>query len=355
MSSDRSAFALEAFDAVADEDRPPAAAPVCDLAELASALARVEALVSAGADERGDAVAAIERIADIAFVLHEREVEPSLCDALDAAMREISAANARNQASVQRAHEAAELLRAVARRLDAMMAAQAQPQASRSAAHSDELECADEFPAPTRLFDADVAADGAFAQTVAALAESLPERSGAALAQSRDHGTDGGAAPDALPHSDVEPELAETLPSAWMQEENPVSGAGEEAAPRKGFAATSAAVAAPDPAAAASLALPSGAAAAPAVDVHRSIDPDEDPGDLFEPTPDIRPAADAAAPPPAMSADTTQDIAPPASLAPQSPRSAAGAPAYAASRHAVSDPLAPIRALSEEELIALFS
>lgn len=312
-------------------DQPFAAAPVCDLAELASALARVEALIAAAVDERPDVAAALERIADIAFVLHEREVEPSLCDALDAAMREVAEANARNRSTVQRAQEAVEILRALARRLEVMMAAQAQPEAPQSAAYGDELECADELPAPARLFDAEVAEDGAFAETVAALAESLPERSGAALAQSQDHVAESGAAPDALTHSDVEHEQAEISPSAWMQAENPVSGAGEEPAPRT------------------SLAESISTAATPAVDTPSSIDPDEDPGDLFEPAPDLRPQAVAAVPPPAVSASTIQETPPPPSLAPQPPRGAAGAPAYA------NDPLAPIRALSEEELIALFS
>lgn len=344
MSSDRSAIAFERLarselSAARGEElgwgnQPFAVAPVCDLAELASALARVEALIAAAVNESPGAAAALERIADIAFVLHEREVEPSLCDALDAAMREIGEANARSRARVQRAQEAVALLRALARRLEVMMAAQAQPQ---SAAHGDELERADEFPAPARLFDAKVAEDGAFAETVAALAESLPERSDAALAQSQDHVAESGAAPDALTHSEVEPEQAEISPSVWMQAENPVSGAEEESAPRMRRAESI------------------NTAATPAVDTSSSIDPDEDPGDLFEPTPDMRPEADAAVPPLAVSTSTIQETPPPPSVAPQPPRGAAGAPAYAASRPTANDPLAPIRALSEEELIALFS
>jgi len=317
--------------------RPFAAAPVCDLAELVSALARVEALIAAAVDESPDAAAALERIADIAFVLHEREVEPSLCDALDSAMREIGEANARHGDKVQCAHEAGELLRELMRRLEAMMAAQAQRQASPPAAHGDEFECADEFPAPARLFDADVAEDGAFAQTVAALAESLPERSDGALVRSQDHVADSGAAPDALAYSDVEPEHAKIAPSAWGQAENPVSGAEEESAPP------------------ASLAASISAAAVPAVDAGRSIDPDEDPGDLFEPTPDMRPAADTAARSPAMSANAIKETPPSSGLAPQASRGTANGPAHAAARPAADDPLAPIRALSEEELIALFS
>lgn len=342
MASEQSAVAFERLDEAADGSRSPAAAAVCDLAELASALAQAEALVSAGLDENPDAAAALERIADIAFVLHEREVERSLCDALDAAMREIGEANARNRASVQRAREAAELLRTLARRLDAMMAAQAQPQAA-GLDHSSEVECADEFPASARLFDADVTEDGAFAQTVAALAQSLPERSDAAPAQLADQATDNRAAPEAPTHSDVEAESAEAI-----------RGAGEEAASPAAVAATSAAVPLSEAAGLGSVASSVDAADARAVETHQSIDPDEDPGDLFEPLTTMPPAAEAPAPGRVMSAPP-EAAAPPATHASQSPRAAADASAQAASRPVVTDPLAPIRALSEEELIALFS
>lgn len=330
----------------ADDSGPPAAAPACDLAELAAALAEIEALFSAGTGEIPDAAAAVERIADIAFVLHEREVEPSLCDALDAAMRDLNEANAHNRASAQRAHEAVELLRALARRLDAMMAAQAEPQAPGSAAalqgaaENDDLKCADELPAPARLFDADVTADGAFAQTVAALADALPEHSDADPAQSQHDVADCGSVPEAVAHSLAQSEQAETAPGAWVQAENPVSGAGEKSVEELSGS---------------SLASSIGAAAALAVDTHCSIDPDEDPGDLFEPSPDLRSAADAAVAPPTMRTNSAEDAVPGASLAPQSSGSPAEVPASAASRSAANDPLAPIRALSEEELIALFS
>jgi len=352
MASDQTAVAFERLDEVADEDRRPAAAPACDLAQLASLLAQAEALVIAAADESPDAIAsAIERIADIAFVLHEREVEPSLCDALDAAMREISEANARNRASVQRAHEAAELLRALAQRLDAMMAAQAQLQAEAArSADGVEFECSDEFPPPARLFDADIPEDGAFAQTVAALAESLPERSSPAPAEFQEVAVDAGVASEALMPSAAEREQAERPAGTSVQEEKSGNGAEEDHAPREEVAAPSTAVPSVDPAPFANSAPTAGAAIPAAVEVNRSIDPDEDPGDLFEPISGIRPAPEAPAPVAAV-----QETAPSASLPPQSPRAAANGPAPAASRPLANDPLAPIRALSEEELIALFS
>jgi hypothetical protein len=312
MSSDRSAVALERLDAAPDEGGAFAVAPARDLAELAAALARAEALINAGAEDSPDAAAAIERIADIAFVLHEREVEPSLCDALDAAMRDIGEANARNRANVDRVHEAAALLRSLARRLDAMMAAQAEAQVPESDAEG-------ELSAPAQLFDADLAEDKAFAETVAALAQSLPE--------------------------------AASVPAQSPAEE-PVSGTGEETAGRAALPEsadvgerTFAGVAVSGdhvwPAAVeavASLASSAAIVAAPAVETHQAVDPDEDPGDLFEPMPGVRPAA----------SDNADGQPPQSSSGP-------GAPAYAAPRLPANDPLAPIRALSEEELIALFS
>ena len=81
-----------------------------DLIAIAAAIDRVEALIGAGTAPGPDGSAAAERVADIAFVLHERDVEASLCDALDAAVREICDACALNEAAAQRTHEAAELL-----------------------------------------------------------------------------------------------------------------------------------------------------------------------------------------------------------------------------------------------------
>lgn len=354
MSSDRSAVAFERIalsqpSPVSEEragwgDPARAVAPSCDLAELASALAQAEALVAACADHSPDAAAALDRIADIAFVLHEREVEPSLCDALDAAMREISEAHARNRANVQRAHEAAELLRGVGRRLDAMIAAQAQPQAPGMAAvDSGELECADEFPAPARLFESEVAHDTGFAQTVAALADSLPRPGGATPAQCPDHLPPvDGAASEPLPHSDV---VAEQTDSA----EAP-SRAGEDGAPDDDAGAMAAAASSSDPAAIANHVSLVAAAAAPIVE---AIDPDDDPGDLFEPM-HGESAADTSASLPMMSAAAKEPAAA-IGIAPQPSLEAAAALTSVGSRSAANDPLALIRALSEEELIALFS
>jgi hypothetical protein len=491
MSSDPSAAAFARLDAAADESPPAAAAPPRDLVELAAALARVEALLAAGAADVPDGAAAVERIADIAFVLHEREVERSLCDALDAAVREIGAADAVKLANAQRAREAAELIRELSRALGEMVAtvrAKPQPQAAATVAE-------DEPPAPAGLFEAPMAEDDAFALTVAALAKGLPEPAAAVAPPHEMPETI--AAEAAVTHSDntveaptswaavepvpsnveavsepmpVEEMLAEQMPveetsaaalpvdsllpgpsaseSASGEDEpaavasaeppepdamvlaNAPSQAPADEAANTGYdepvAATqgdTTAIAPPDrvaadagsdlqiaasavsdhdhappaaeadPVAAAEPidravearaydeqdAAPHQAAPPPSVGSHPSIDPDEDPGDLFEPMADARPAASAFAPasiaaPPSHGDAVPGDAVPvsgpseglplaaaaavevksqqPASV---TPRLSAGAPAHGAPRAAANDPLAPIRALSEEETIALFS
>src|ERR1700744_3874146 len=65
-----------------------------DTGSLVAALTRIEAAVGGQARSSESAVtpdlaAAVEKIADIAFTLRERGGDPALCDALDAAAREI--------------------------------------------------------------------------------------------------------------------------------------------------------------------------------------------------------------------------------------------------------------------------
>jgi hypothetical protein len=122
MSSESSGAAMGSAAAGLDEPSPRAATHLADdVADLASAIDRVAALIAASAVAPGDAIAdALERIGDIAFVLHERPVEASLCDALDAAVREIGECEALGEASAQRSRQAAELLRELSRRASAM-------------------------------------------------------------------------------------------------------------------------------------------------------------------------------------------------------------------------------------------
>jgi len=76
--------------------------------------------------------------------------------------------------------------------------------------------------------------------------------------------------------------------------------------------------------------------------------PQEDPADLFEPASVPTPPAEAAA-------SATADAAVPAEPPAEPPRAVPPPPARAIPRPPGSDPLAAVRDLSEEELIALFS
>jgi len=166
-----------------------------ELTGIAMAIERVEALLVAYGLVPGGADA-IERIADIAFVLHERDVEASLCDALDAAIRELNNANVVKQANVQHVRQAAELLRELSLRVADMIALLqvspaaaadqaaasdaapqegepplAEPQASEDVSDGEILD--GEIPREG-LFTAELLEDDEFARAVAELAASLP-------------------------------------------------------------------------------------------------------------------------------------------------------------------------------------
>src|SRR5580692_4801225 len=92
-----------------------------DTTMVVSAIDRIKAALAAGTLSTPDVSAAIERLSDIAFMLHERPVEATLCDGLDAAIREISEAGARSASVADGARNAAELLRALAGRVSGMI------------------------------------------------------------------------------------------------------------------------------------------------------------------------------------------------------------------------------------------
>ena len=164
--------------------------PTNELTGIAAAIERVEALLTTGgpAPEGADA---IERIADIAFVLHERDVEASLCDALDAAVRELGNANAARHANVLHVRQAAELLRELSQRVADMIAllqvstppaandtatTEAAPQKGEPATAelpTGDNALDDEIPREG-LFGAELLEDDEFARAVAELAASLP-------------------------------------------------------------------------------------------------------------------------------------------------------------------------------------
>ena len=250
MSTDPSTAAFARPDA-ADESRLLAAAQALDVAELIAALAQVEALLADG-PEGSEGSAAIERIADIAFVLHEREVERSLCDGLDAAVREIGAADAVKRASAQRAREAAALLRELTQALNEILATAGVEQHEQPAAivveappapnngqtvqdgRDAEAGEADEPATPAALFDADMPEDDAFALTVAALADALPEAAGAAPVDSQPEMPEPFAASEPLTHSKSENGPDEKSTGPFQPEEVIVShSAAEEDLPEE--------------------------------------------------------------------------------------------------------------------------
>ena len=161
--------AIARIEATLRGDGPPHADAAGDLMEIAAAIDRIGAALAAGTPPASDISAAIERLLDIAFMLHERPVEATLCDGLDAAIREISQANMRSESTAAGVREAAELVGALAGRVREMMALSSASRGGPQPAgeNVDATSGAGFFELATN--------DGeTFAQAVAELAASLP-------------------------------------------------------------------------------------------------------------------------------------------------------------------------------------
>src|SRR6202140_5071174 len=113
--------AIARIEATLRGDGPPRADAAGDLMEIAAAIDRIGTALATGTPPAADVSAAIERLLDIAFMLHERPVEATLCDGLDAAIREISQANMRSESTAAGVGEAAELVGALAGRVREML------------------------------------------------------------------------------------------------------------------------------------------------------------------------------------------------------------------------------------------
>src|SRR5580704_3074331 len=85
----------------------PSAQSSAGLKEIAVAIERIDAVLAAV--KASNIHSAVEQIQDIAFVLHERPVEQSLCDALDGAIREIADALVRPDGAAETLRKTAEL------------------------------------------------------------------------------------------------------------------------------------------------------------------------------------------------------------------------------------------------------
>jgi hypothetical protein len=91
------------------------------LAEIAARIRQIEAGLRANDASAPEVHVAVERIHDLALTLRMRDVDEALCDTLDVSVRDVDDAVARNEAAAARAQSAAALLRDVVRRIDQIM------------------------------------------------------------------------------------------------------------------------------------------------------------------------------------------------------------------------------------------
>ena len=316
-----------------------------DTGALVAALARVEAAVAANASSHQsiaapNLVGAVEEIADIAFGLRERGADKVLCDALDASLRHIGAASgggaggreaARNTSPPEAvAPTAAETLPADVDRTDGRAVA-----TDTSAGFELELQDREKFAAAATALAASLSAlDG----------QGSEDMQGAPPAEQ------GRATADVIPPSiGVIPAHDYTAPAQPEPQPEPVANAARWyiEAPDFVFQTT---------------ARPANGHAVPSSNNsgelqplrprQRLANPQDDPAELFEPA-----SAPAAKP---HSAALRVANAAPISAAPVTAAKIAAAPelaappVLAAPRPAPISPLAALRALSEDELLALF-
>jgi hypothetical protein len=362
--------AIARIEATLRGEGPPRADAAGDLMEIAAAIDRIDAALAAGTTPAPDISAAIERLLDIAFMLHERPVEATLCDRLDAAIGEISEANMRSESTAAGVREAAELVRALAGRLREMMAlASASRGGSQPAGENVDATSGAGF------FELATGDGETFAQAVAELAASLPvftdaSEEPAEVAPEPQSGQ-GAQVPAAeiAPSDDVllpadeaqqtavetgDPDSAGAVPQQASAEVSLSEAVLSQAFSDDYFSSSNFSNEAPAREATGSELVLSEEPPSEAVPPAQNFSPDpvpgpqEDPADLFELAPVPTPPIEA---PVAVTADAPVPEEPPAEPAHAVPPP----PARAIPRPPGSDPLAAVRDLSEEELIALFS
>jgi hypothetical protein len=363
--------AIARIEAALRGEGPPRADAAGDLMEIAAAIDRIGAALAAGVTPAPEISAAIERLLDIAFMLHERPVEATLCDGLDAAIREISEANMRSESTAEGIREAAELVGALADRVREMIALSSAVRGTHRSAEENvaAMSGAGFFELATN--------DGeTFAQAVAELAASLP-----ALTDTPSEPVEAAPVPAPEPQSgegapapaaEIAPSDNVLSPAAEAQQTATETGIPDNDAAPPQIASTdvslseavlnqasddffsspnfsSEAPAREETVAAQALSeeLPS-EAPAQSFSTEPVPGPQEDPADLFEPGAVPIPPVEAATP---ATADAPMPAEPPA----EPPRAVPPPPMRAIPRPPGSDPLAAVRDLSEEERIALFS
>jgi hypothetical protein len=168
------------IDAAVKESLGRSAVPANELADLAAAIERIESLIAEGPARDPNGPPAEERVADIAFVVHDGEVETSLGDELNAAVREINDIGGLKQMSPERAQQAAELLRQLSQRVHDMIAQSKVDKPPRPARKKSQVVAAEEDDEEADAtndgsFATDVPEDDEFALVVAALTATLPQ------------------------------------------------------------------------------------------------------------------------------------------------------------------------------------
>jgi hypothetical protein len=337
--------------AVRGEPAPQAALA---LPEIASEIERIGAGLARGKTV-DDISIAMERIHDVAFMLHERPVEPSLRDAFDDAIRKLSDALTQPAGLVERRQQAIVQLRALAARLQGLIAPPpeiVQPAPAMNVDHQSVAETVTPFagspptdkPTPeTRLLPDQRAAAEDQPVVEAIKVTQLTTDTGPIENVSS---VENGAKP-----VDGAGDAFEASLDLLRASENVLDQAFEEDAFERSatLSQSPSSVLLPPhqtPHENASSGEPVSEQLLPSQIYSQGViaSPEEDPGDLFEPMP---------MPSPVPASMVSQE---PASEPNSPPQRANMTPAtHSVPRPAVSDPLAAVRDLSEEELIALFS
>ncbi len=316
---------------------------------LMAAIVRVEAAVRDDLPAKQKALlpdisAAAERLADLAFALRERGAEGTLCDALDAAVREISLACS-GEAKNPKDENAAGL----ADRNPAASPDRAIPepahQVTGDAVDTNSAASCDAFDMPLQDSEKFAAAAAALAASLTALSEDAqpavePQSTSSATIAVSPHDYEAVSAPERLVAAEQGPRWRIEAPDFVFHQ--PERGAGNVAV------ATSDRPNRPQ-------------ALLPGLQLLPS--PDEDPADLFEASPkrvavlpNSAPTASAVKPAPTPLASAVSAAAQAIRTAGNPPpsRSLTGPSVRPLPRPAPVNPLAALRALTEEELIALF-
>lgn len=344
--------ALARIEAAIDEAPQPAAVSVGDLAAIAATIDRIGGAIEGERGRISDIAAAAGRITAITSELRERAVKTALCDALDAAAREIGSGSEQDEANaIQSLRELGDKVRALIIAAGAGEAAggvvagaapengtpaSAAPAAAHAAEHPGGSEADSAAPPdPFELAWQDEKNFAAAAIALQASLSSLGDTDGAprdlqsppvdvAPAQSHQASEPPSAEPTDPPRSYIEPPDFVFAPPAREPDREVEIESNEQAGQAHPL-------------------LP-GTELLP--------DPGDDPADLFEAMPQGGGVAAPSAP--TTIPETPAAATPPTQLPTPQLRIAAGSAIRPSPRPAPSNPLAALRLLSEEELLALF-